>query len=247
MGTEALVANHGSRCPDLPPGPVAASESQLMLARDPQQIVADAERVGIALRKVVDRVPPLLIKGQQYLRASDWQLVGAFFNVSPRIVETRPLTDARGAIIGFEAVCELEHVITGHRFGRAEGQCEQSEKRFRNQTNAQRRAMAQVRASRRVLSQTFGWAIRLAGFADRPAEELEELEDDRPRETISARERRELWHVAREQGWTPDQIATQLEALGLPADTRTLPRAAHGQLLEALRKGPPTLAPEARP
>ena len=59
----------------------------------------------------------------------DWQTVGRFYGIAPRIVITRPLTI--GEVSGWEATAEAVHVPTGRVVASADAMCMDDEEKWR--------------------------------------------------------------------------------------------------------------------
>lgn len=154
---------------------VVKEPTEIILTKDPEQVLKDASKAAKALAKVVKtRKEKLIINGKQYLYFEDWQTLGRFYGITARIVETR-LVDL-GQIKGFEAIAEAIHVPTGQVISRAEAMCLNDEKNWEGKPLFTLRSMAQTRACAKALRNVLAWVVVLAGYEPTPAEEAEIIE-----------------------------------------------------------------------
>ena len=74
----------------------------LEVGRDPVLVLAEAQKAAAALKDVIERkTKKVMFNGEQYLEFEDWQLVGKFYGVTPKILETKYVE--YGEVKGFEA------------------------------------------------------------------------------------------------------------------------------------------------
>ena len=144
------------------------------------------------LRLIVRNRPnPVIINNKRYLEFCDWQILGAFFGITPYVVETREITrPKRGElsdmtvleVIGFVARAEARQ--NGNVLSAAEAECMMDEPNWRKKPRFQVRSMAETRACARVLRQCLQWVVKLPdekggtpppaeNFADEAAEEAQ--------------------------------------------------------------------------
>lgn len=166
----------------------------LALAIDPVKALEQAQQVGDAIAKVIDRKDdkgePLFwqkIGTRKHAKFELWQLVAFCFGVSTRLVSVCAVVDELSGAAGFEAIVESVH---GTRvIGQAAARCLNDEDNWsmrpkyegyganRNKVGMvavpsyQLESMAQTRAASKVLASHFRWILILSGFAGTPAEE----------------------------------------------------------------------------
>jgi hypothetical protein len=96
--------------------------SAIMQWREPEEVLAQATKAAVALKKVMDNKPnKVMFNNEQYLEREDWGTVANFYNCTAKSVETRPLQ--LGDVVGFEAVAVVIDRTTGVEIGRAESMC----------------------------------------------------------------------------------------------------------------------------
>lgn len=90
--------------------------------RDPEEVLAEAQRAATALKKVVSmKEKPVMFNGEQYLEREDWGTVARFYGCTAKPTETRFVQF--GEVCGFEAVAVVIDLRTGIEVGRAESMC----------------------------------------------------------------------------------------------------------------------------
>lgn len=100
--------------------PVEAQE--LVIARPPEIVLEEARRAAVALKEVIDAKPnPVVFNNEKYLEFEDWQTVGRFYGISPRITGTKYVEF--GEVKGWEATAEAVQVATQNVVSRAESMC----------------------------------------------------------------------------------------------------------------------------
>ena len=101
---------------------VIDNHRDLEVRRDPVDVLEEARRAAKALKDVIDAKPkPVIFGGEKYLEFEDWQTVGRFYGITPRIVSTAPVQF--GSVEGWEAKAEAYHVPTGRVVASAEAMC----------------------------------------------------------------------------------------------------------------------------
>ena len=153
--------------------------------------IAFGRKALTELRLLVrSRPDPVIINGKRHLEFCDWQILGAFFEVSAYVVETKEITREKPLesvpsinaleVIGFWARAEAWQ--DGKVVSAAEAECMTDEKNWKGKPRFQLRSMAQTRACARVLRQYLQWVVKLPDdkgtpppepFADVAAEEVE--------------------------------------------------------------------------
>lgn len=136
-----------------------------------------------------NRPNPVIINGKRYLEFADWQILGAFFGITPYVVETREITQEKPLggmppltiieVIGFWARAEARQ--NGNVMSAAEAECMFEEPNWKNKARFQLRSMAETRACAKVLRQCLQWVVKLpeekgrvvAEIADESVEEMQ--------------------------------------------------------------------------
>ena len=94
----------------------------LEVRRDPLDVLEEARKAAKALKDVIDAKPKKVIfGGETYLEFEDWQTVGRFYGITPRILSTAHVQF--GDVEGWEAKAEAYHVPTGRVVASAEAMC----------------------------------------------------------------------------------------------------------------------------
>lgn len=105
-------------------------ESGLVLARQPEIILEEARNAAAALKKVIDAKPnPVLFNGEKYLEFEDWQTVGRFYGIAPKVTATRYVTF--GDVSGWESSADAVHVPSGRVVSSADAMCLNDEDKWR--------------------------------------------------------------------------------------------------------------------
>lgn len=143
----------------------------LVLEGDPEKQLEFAHKAAKALMKVVESKPKkVIINGKQYLEYGSWQTLARFFGATAGVDWTKPITDAKGAVVGYEArAIVYQH---GTVISSAEASCLRTERNWANRDEFALKSMAQTRAAAKALRNAFGWVAELAGYASTPAEEM---------------------------------------------------------------------------
>ena len=109
--------------------------SAMAVSRQPEIVLAEAQKAARALKDVIEAKPKKVVfNNETYLEFEDWQTVGRFYGIAPRIVWTKPVEYGAGpnAITGFEAAAEAVHVETGKVVSSAEAMCLTDEEKWRS-------------------------------------------------------------------------------------------------------------------
>ena len=133
------------------------------------------------LRTLVRNRPnPVNINGKRYLEFCDWQILGAFFGITPYVVETREITEDIPSeavpgwtfkkVIGFMARAEARQ--NGIVLSAAEAECMFDEPNWKKKPRFQLRSMAETRACARVLRQCLQWVVKLPDERGKPSAEV---------------------------------------------------------------------------
>jgi hypothetical protein len=158
-----------------------------------QAQIAFGQKALKELRLLVRNRPnPVIINGKRYLEFCDWQILGAFFGISPYVVETKEITQPRQLesvpgwtaldVIGFKARAEARQ--DGKIVSAADAECMFDEKNWKGKPRFQVLSMAETRACAKVLRQCLQWVVKLPDekgkptdqeFAEEAAEEAEQL------------------------------------------------------------------------
>lgn len=127
---------------------------------------------------VQSREDRLVINGRQYLYFNDWQILGAFFGITARVIETSEITkevpskEQNGLsfkeTIGFLA--RASAVKDGTEVSAAEAECMFDEPNWKSKPRFQLRSMAQTRACAKALRNCLSWVVRLPN--EKPGMEL---------------------------------------------------------------------------
>src|SRR5262245_38827613 len=112
-------------------GPVVDEVLPMAVRRPPEIVLEEARRAAVALKNVVDAKPDKVVMGGEvYLEFEDWQTVGKFYNIHPRVAWSRPI-DVGDGVRGWEARAEAIHVETGRVVSTAESMCLNDEEKWR--------------------------------------------------------------------------------------------------------------------
>lgn len=152
---------------------VAPVDKKLVLEGDPEKQLQFAQKAAKALMSWVEQKPKkVMIRGEQYLEFSDWQIIGRFYGATVGIEWTKPVDK------GYEARAIV--IRDGVTISSAEAMCTRTEKNWRDRDEFMLKSMAQTRASAKALRQAFGWVAELAGMKTTPAEEMDGVFDQTP-------------------------------------------------------------------
>lgn len=151
--------------------------SDIRMTRAPERVINEAIEAATALKGVLaNKKNKFMFRGEQYLQFEDWQTLGRFYGVTARIKHTQQVT--YGEASGFEASAEAVRA-DGMVISAAEAMCMDDEINWKGKPIFQLRSMAQTRASAKALRNVLSWVAVLAGYAPTPAEEMQEVGEDR--------------------------------------------------------------------
>lgn len=104
--------------------------SDLAVSRPPEVVLEEARKAARALKDVIDAKPKKVVfNNETYLEFEDWQTVGRFYGISPRIVATKYVE--YGETRGFKATADAIHVATSRVVASAEAMCLTDEPHWR--------------------------------------------------------------------------------------------------------------------
>jgi hypothetical protein len=94
----------------------------LAVHRPPEDVLAEAHHAAAILKGVLDAKPKkVVINDETYLEFEDWQTVGRFYGIAPKVLGSRYVEF--GSVAGWEATAEAVHVETGRVVSAAEAMC----------------------------------------------------------------------------------------------------------------------------
>lgn len=146
---------------------VVPPKKELVLEGDPEKQLEFAAKAASALMKVVK---PKKINGKDYLEFGAWQTLGRFFGSTVGVEWTKPITNEKNEVIGYEARARV--LQRGEEISSAEASCMRKERNWATRDEFAIKSMAQTRASAKALRNAFGWVAEMAGYASTPAEEM---------------------------------------------------------------------------
>lgn len=168
--------------------PAEISRAEIIVARDPVKVLAEAKLAAQALMSVVSqKKKPVIMNGEQYLEFEDWQTVARFYGLTVKVVSTQFLD--YGGVKGFEAKADVLRA-DGQVVSSAEAMCLNDEEKWSTRPKYefvngkkekvgevavplfQLRSMAQTRACAKAFRNVLAWVVVLAGFKPTPAEEM---------------------------------------------------------------------------
>lgn len=166
------------------------TETQDLVVSEPGPLLAPLENPGgfvggyVAVadelsRVIRDKKLTTAISGKDHVRVEGWTLLGSMLGVFPVTEWTRPVKNAEGQQIGWEARVEAR-TRDGAVIGAAEAECLRSESLWSGRDDYALRSMAQTRATSKALRQPLGFVMTLAGFEATPAEEMPSGGADKP-------------------------------------------------------------------
>lgn len=139
---------------------------------EPAAMIEHATKVADALIDVVrKRGLSRKIGTKEYLEVEAWTTLGVLVGCTARTEWTRPVDDAEGNRLGWEAAVEVVNA-NGVVIARAEAECLRSEKNWSNRDDFALKSMAQTRCMGKALRMPLGWIAVLAGYAATPEAEM---------------------------------------------------------------------------
>ena len=104
----------------------------LTVVREPEEVLADAQKAAAALMKVVNsKKKQIAFNGETYLESGDWQTVAKFYGVTAKIESTKYVT--YGEASGFEAAA-VALDCNGRVVSRGEAMCLNDEENWGRRT-----------------------------------------------------------------------------------------------------------------
>jgi len=144
---------------------------------NPKVIVQKAAAVASTLTQIItSQKLSTKIGGKDYILVEGWTTLGSLVGVFPATEYTRPVQDAEGETVGWEAAVVVRNTL-GTIIGRAEAQCLRSERNWKSRDDFALRSMAQTRAQGKALRMPLGWIAVMGGFEATPAEEMPKDDD----------------------------------------------------------------------
>lgn len=108
-----------------------SDSTDLVMARAPDQVLEEARRAARALKDVIEaKKKKIIFNGEQYLEFEDWQTVGRFYGISPRIPESGTKYVEYGSVKGWEAFAEAVDVRSGRLISSAWAMCLDDEEKW---------------------------------------------------------------------------------------------------------------------
>ena len=156
------------------PTKIVPLQSPALTLADPAAIVENATKAAHALKDILDsKKDKLIINKKQYLFYEDWQMIGQFYGVSPKVEWSKPLMDGK-KFLGYEARAVAIN-RNGDEISAAEAMCLDGESdQWTGKPQFQIRSMAQTRALAKCLRNIFGGVAVLGGYQPTPAEEVQD-------------------------------------------------------------------------
>jgi len=142
----------------------------------PEIVLSEAQKAAQALTEVIKSKPkPVIIRGEQYLEFEDWQTVGRFYGLVPKVTETQYIQIGKAE--GFSAKAVVVRTKDGMEITGAEAMCLNDEPNWKDKPMFMLKSMAQTRACAKALRNVLAWVVVLAGYKPTPAEEIIEVEN----------------------------------------------------------------------
>lgn len=149
---------------------LVAMPTEMAQSRAPEVVLREAQAAAAALTKVLAQKPKkVIVNDKQYLEFDDWQVLGRFYGVTAKVVDTNPIN--LNGVQGFEA--RAVALYRGQEISAAESMCMNDEDRWSKRPMFQLRSMAQTRACAKVLRNVLSFVPVMAGYAATPAEEMD--------------------------------------------------------------------------
>lgn len=115
---------------------VTYDDTALAVPREPSVVLEEAAKAAAALKGVIDaKKDKIIFNGEAYLEFEDWQTVGRFYGIAPRITSTDFVE--YGQAQGFMARAEAVHVPTGRLVSSADAMCLNDEEKWRSRPKYQ--------------------------------------------------------------------------------------------------------------
>jgi hypothetical protein len=156
-------------------------QSEVMVHRPPEKVLAEARQAAVALKDVVDhKSKPVKFNGEIYLEFEDLQTLARFYGITAKVRSTQFVQFDK--VSGWEASAEAILVSSGQAISAADAMCLNDEPNWRSKPMFQLRSMAQTRACAKALRNVLAWVVVLAGYKPTPAEEMDGvIQESKPR------------------------------------------------------------------
>ncbi len=207
---------------------------------EPKVMVTAGRRALFELTRLIhDRPDKVMIHGKQYLEFPDWELLGVFFGVTPRVIDTQeitidePSTDGKvifKKVVGFKA--RAVAIREDHEISAADAECMFTEENWREKPRFQLRSMAQTRACSKALRNCLSWIVRL------PESDLTDTsdEEEKPKERLATyQERLAIVNAAQKLGIGKDLVFSHIKVCYGKAGTAELTPTEAKAVLEAVQ------------
>jgi len=119
---------------ELLPATINSARTLALIAGEtPEVIMARAVKAAKVLKDVLDKKPdPVKMGGQTYLEIEDWETLGNFYNLAPRVASSTFVQF--GNVQGFEAKADVVDKLTGAVITSAEAMCLNDEEKWSART-----------------------------------------------------------------------------------------------------------------
>lgn len=161
------------------------------MALTPKQHMAAGSAAIRELKTIVrNRPDKLVVGGKQYLYFTDYQMLGAFFGITPYITSTEEIISEEPSqqgdytikrIIGYKARAVARQ--DGKEISAAEAICLMDEPNWNKKPRFQVLSMAETRAMAKALRSVLSWIVKLPDGMDNGVPQFtEETVEERPPE-----------------------------------------------------------------
>lgn len=160
------------------------ADREIITFVEPKEVLERASRAAKAIQDIVSKNPKkVIIKGEQYLKFEDWQTIGEFYRVTPKIEWSR-FIEVDGNK-GYEAKANVVDSATGRIISSAEAMCLSNEGFWGQKSLNQMRSNAQTRAAAKALKMRLSHIAVMAGYSPTPAEEMDESDSSSAEEVTN--------------------------------------------------------------
>ncbi len=150
----------------------------------------DIEQVKLFANNLADYIKQnalsVKIKGSDYVKCEGWQYAGNCLGIMPLITELKDKAENSDTVYKYRATAILQRRKDGEIVGRGIAICSNKEPNKKTFEEYAIASMAQTRAIGKAYRNLLAWIVKLAGYAETPAEEMEEqtVQDDFAMEEI---------------------------------------------------------------
>ena len=213
-------------------------ENELMvIEQKPGEVIVRGQEAAAQLQKIVgSREKKLLLGGKQYLFFEDWQTIGKFYGVTPKIVETSEIREG-DKLVGFLA--KAVAIYDRGEVSGAEAECAYDEPNWSGKPRYQLRSMAQTRACAKALRNCLGWVAVLAGYEATPAEEMAgEKQSSSATETVATiAQLKKIYATAKEQEYDSALATSIMIRLYGTGHSKSLTKKQASEFIQILSEG----------